>query len=315
MRVQSIHSRDLHASPQELGRLVASLGSERDLLWPNDKWPGTQIEFDRPLGPGARGGHGVIRYSVEAYESDRLVVFRFEPGTGLDGTHRFDIEPVADDRTRLTHSLDVRLEGAVRLARPLLSRTHDTIVRQLLDNAELATAGRVASPTRMPLWMRAMNAVEARFVQSGRKRRRVAGAAVPVALLALAGLHAAWALGWRWPGGSDSAFAERVVSSGELPPDWATWLVAGLLVAAAGIARATARGAAQPLVRAGTWTLAAVLLTRGATFLAYDVANGFDTVYTRLDAAIYSPLSIALGLGAATVARGVPAPAPSGARA
>jgi hypothetical protein len=71
MRVQSIHSRDLHGSPQELGRLVASLGSERDLLWPNDKWPGTQIKFDRPLGPGARGGHGVIRYSVEAYESDR----------------------------------------------------------------------------------------------------------------------------------------------------------------------------------------------------------------------------------------------------
>ena len=183
----------------------------------------------------------------------------------------------------------------------------------------------------MPRWKRAFNAAEARVTQPARGERppavltrpargwrRVAGVAVPGAPLAIAGLHAAWALGWRWPGGSDEAFAERIVSSGELPPAWATWLVAGLLATAAGIVRATARGATQPLLRAGTWTLAAVLMTRGVAFLVYDTVNDFDTVYTRLDAAVYAPLSLALGLGAASVAlqrSATPVAAASGARA
>jgi len=37
------------------------------------------------------------------------------------------------------------------------------VIRQLLDNAQRATGGRVERPTRMALWMRAMNAVEARL--------------------------------------------------------------------------------------------------------------------------------------------------------
>jgi hypothetical protein len=319
MRVQSRHARSLDATVEEVGRLVAALGSERDVLWPNEQWPGTQLEFDRPLGVGARGGHGVIRYSVEEYQPGRFVRFRFEPGQGLDGFHRFDIVPLRDGRTRLAHTLDTRLEGVTRLAQPLLLRMHDTLIRQLLDNAQRATGGHVHNPTPMALWMRAMNAVEARLTaepRGGGRLARAAGVAVPAALGAIAALHAAWALGWRWPGGSDSAFAERVVSTGELPSDEATWLVAGLLVTAALIVRAAADGARAPLVRAGTWTLATVLIGRGAAFLVYDVANGFDTIYTRLDAAIYSPLSLALGLGAALVARaGAAAPAVSGARA
>jgi hypothetical protein len=163
MRVQSRHARSLDATVEEVGRLVAALGGERDVLWPKEHWPGTQLRFDRPLAVGARGGHGVIRYTVEEYEPARCVRFRFEPGQGLDGIHRFDIEPLRDGRTRLAHTLDTRLEGATRLARPLLLRMHDTLIRQLLDNAERATGGRVERHTRMALWMRAMNAVEARL--------------------------------------------------------------------------------------------------------------------------------------------------------
>jgi hypothetical protein len=162
MRVQSRHARSLDATVEEVGRLVEALGGERDVLWPNDLWPGTQLEFDRPLGVGARGGHGVIRYAVEAYEPGRFVRFHFEPGQGLDGFHRFDIVALGDGRTRLAHTLDTRLEGAMRLTRPLLLRMHDTQIRQLLDNAERATGGAVEQPTPMALWMRALNAVEAR---------------------------------------------------------------------------------------------------------------------------------------------------------
>jgi hypothetical protein len=37
------------------------------------------------------------------------------------------------------------------------------------------------------------------------------------------------------------------------------------------------------------------MLTRGVVGLATDAAGEFDTIYRRLDAAIYSPLCLALG--------------------
>jgi hypothetical protein len=166
MRVQTRHARSLYATPEQVGRLVAALGSDRDVLWPADRWPGTELAFDRPLGVGARGGHGAIRYAVEAYEPGRLVRFRFEPGQGLDGTHGFEIVPQRHGCTRLQHTLDVRLCGLARLLRPLLLGMHDTLIRQLLDNAERATGREVERPTPMPAWMRRLNAVEARLAPS-----------------------------------------------------------------------------------------------------------------------------------------------------
>ena len=71
------------------------------------------------------------------------MVFRFDPGSGLDGFHRFDIEPLGCGRTRLEHTLDTRLDGAIRLARPLLERMHDTLIRQTFDNAQRVTGGHV----------------------------------------------------------------------------------------------------------------------------------------------------------------------------
>jgi hypothetical protein len=168
MRVQIRHARTLDATQEEVGRLLAALGSEHDVLWPSDRWPGTELELDRPLAVGARGGHGAIRYRVEAYDPGRSVRFRFEPGQGLDGFHRFDVVPLRDGRTRLQHTLDVRLRGATRLVRPLLLRMHDTLIRQLLDNAQRVTGGQVYRPTPMPRWMRALNALEARAFSGAR---------------------------------------------------------------------------------------------------------------------------------------------------
>ena len=39
-------------------------------------------------------------------------------------------------------------------------------------------------------------------------------------------------------------------------------------------------------------------------FIPLDLISGLDTEYARLDLAIYSPLSLELGVGAAIVARG-----------
>lgn len=131
---------------------------------------------------------------------------------------------------------------------------------------------------------------------------RALGVAVPVALAGIAAVHAGWALGWRWPGGTDEAFAERVMGSGELPPEWASWAVAGLLACAAGMVRATAGGSDSTVLRAGAWTVAGVLLARGAFGMGASAASGLDSIYARLDVAVYSPLCLALGAGTALVA-------------
>jgi hypothetical protein len=179
MRVHRVHSRILDASPARVAILLASLGMDRDELWPADRWP-ARVKFDRAPAVGARGGHGLIRYAIEEYNPKRRIVFRFEPGQGFDGIHRFDVESLAEKRTRLDHTLDVRLEGAFRLVAPALLRMHDRTIEDLLDRAEQATTGRAPDRARLPGWMRALNAVEARMVE----RRSVTNAPP-----ALAGEH------------------------------------------------------------------------------------------------------------------------------
>jgi hypothetical protein len=303
MKIRSVHSRDLETPPAAVGDLLATLGSDRDGLWPSERWPGIPVRFDRPLAVGARGGHGLIRYSVERYEPGRSLRFRFEPGKGIDGFHGFDVEDRGAGRSRLVHTLEVDVSGTTRLVSPVLRRMHDALIEDLLDRAEAATSGGRPAADPLPAWMRALNAVEARVVRRSGEPGGVAGVAVPAALTGLGALHAAWALGWRRPGGTDEAFAERVVSNGEPPPVWACWTVAGLLAGAAGIVRADARGSTSPLVRSGTWTIAAAFVARGAGSLVNDAVRGVGTTYRRYDAAIYSPLSLALGSGAARVAR------------
>ena len=149
---------------------------------------------------------------------------------------------------------------------------------------------------------------------------RVGVIAVPPTLAALGGLHAAWALGWRWPGGSDQALAERVLSrserdrlgSGQLPPVPLTWSVAAALLAGAGIVRAAGTGTRSATLRGAAWTASVVLVGRGAVSVASNLSGGPDDTYQRLDLAIYSPLCLALGAGtAAAVARKAPMPLPN----
>jgi hypothetical protein len=141
---------------------------------------------------------------------------------------------------------------------------------------------------------------------------RPARIAVPAGLGATAAIHAAWALGWRWPGGTDAALAARVVGAGAtLPRAPLIWAVAGVLGASATVVAMVGAGRSEPLLRAGTWGIAAVLIARGAVFIPVHLIGGLDSRFARLDLALYSPLCLALGLGAAIVARG---PRPSDAR-
>jgi len=134
--VRNVHERVIHASSLSLvGGLIDKLASRDDLLWPSDRWP--PMRFDRPLGIGARGGHGPIRYTVEDYEPGRSIHFRFTAPRGFDGTHGLDLEEIEPGKVRLRHTLVMRLRGAARLSWPLMFRwLHDALIEDALDCAE-----------------------------------------------------------------------------------------------------------------------------------------------------------------------------------
>jgi hypothetical protein len=153
MRVRNVHQRLLPGPLERVGALIDDLAGPGDRLWPGDRWP--PMRLDRPLGVGADGGHGPIRYRVEAYEPGRRVAFRFTGMAGLDGGHRLEAEPAGGGGVLLRHVAEGRMGGRMLVVWPLVIRhLHDALIEDLLDRAELAVTGRVASPNRWSPWVR-----------------------------------------------------------------------------------------------------------------------------------------------------------------
>lgn len=133
--VYNVHSRELAVPAERVGALLDGLASPGDRLWPHESWP--RMRFDRPLGVGAAGGHGPIRYSVEDYRPGSHVRFRFNAPRGFDGTHGYDVETVDATHATLTHSLVMRAHGEARLLWPLVWRPlHDALIEDSLTKAE-----------------------------------------------------------------------------------------------------------------------------------------------------------------------------------
>ncbi|GAA3394776.1 DUF2867 domain-containing protein [Cryptosporangium minutisporangium] len=238
--MRNVHSRELAASPSAVAPLIDGLAGPDDAFWPTG-WP--PLRFDGPLGVGASGGHGPIRYSVTEYEPGRRLRCAFDPAIGVRGYHEFRVEPMDVGRVRLVHEIDAALRGGMRLGWPLAIRwLHDALIEDAFDNAERVTTGAVASPHRWSLWVRLLRK------RGGRRPMRVAGAGGetrsrgPVAVAVPDRASADF-------GPADLADAYAVRLKPGMPHDAATWLDAtfgnppGWVRAAMGI-----RQAAVPLL-------------------------------------------------------------------
>lgn len=112
------------------------------------------MRFDRPLGVGARGGHGPIRYTVEEYRPGQRVVFRFLRPALVRGTHALEVLE-AQEGVVVRHTVEATPGWCGWLLWPLVFRwLHDALVEDALDNAERALTGRVRSPARWSPWVR-----------------------------------------------------------------------------------------------------------------------------------------------------------------
>lgn len=117
------------------------------------------MRFNQPLGVGARGGHGPIRYTVEAYVPAQWIRFRFTRPRGFDGFHEYTVRATADGGTVLTHLLAMRVHRSARLTWPAVYRwMHDALLEDSLDVAERALTGTVRSPARYSWYVRVLRA-------------------------------------------------------------------------------------------------------------------------------------------------------------
>ncbi|MEB3023526.1 SRPBCC family protein [[Mycobacterium] crassicus] len=134
MRVNNVHSRVFAVdSLEQVGALIDSLATADDRLWPHETWPA--VRFDRPLGVGARGGHGPVRYDITEYQPARRLRCGFTNPTGLHGYHEWTARPVPGGY-ELRHSLIANTTGWTVLSWPLMWRPlHDALVEDALDKA------------------------------------------------------------------------------------------------------------------------------------------------------------------------------------
>lgn len=157
--VRNKHERRVAVPVERVGPLLDRLGGSRDVLWPARDWP--PMVLDRPVGVGAAGGHGSIRYRITAHEPGRKVELAFEPGQGIDGWLTFTADPAEAGGTLLRISAEARLSGAMLLAWPAAVRwAHDAVVEELFDNAERAVGSGPLQPVRRSPWVRLIRLLE-----------------------------------------------------------------------------------------------------------------------------------------------------------
>ena len=136
--VLNIHERRLPISLETAGRILESLSSGDDLLWPGERW--MPMVLDRGLAPGSRGGHGMIRYSVAEHVPGRRVEFEFEPMAGrlrtFRGRHHFEVLP-RGEQVIPRHSIDVDTDFATWVQWKLvIEHLHDALLEDAFDKAE-----------------------------------------------------------------------------------------------------------------------------------------------------------------------------------
>lgn len=168
--VRNVHERRLPVPAATAGTLLDSLAGPEDRLWPRRTWPA--MRFDRPLGVGATGGHGPVRYSVEEYVPGRRVRFRFHGPAGFDGYHEFEVLPEDDTACRLRHSLVMTTHWPAWLTWPLFFRPlHDALIEDSFDTATRNLGLPLPAPRRWSVWVRVLRAL----AQAARPRARRAG--------------------------------------------------------------------------------------------------------------------------------------------
>jgi len=167
MNVLNIHERKFSVSPELVGKLIDSLSAREDTLWPKQAWP--RMEFDRILSVGAVGGHGPIRYFVEAYAPGKSIRFRFTGPRGFNGYHGYEVLDLTPQGCVLRHTLEMTTHGLAILSWPAAFRPmHSALLEDSLALAQ-ASLGERPDVQKWSTWVKVLRWI----ISKGKSRGQV----------------------------------------------------------------------------------------------------------------------------------------------
>lgn len=135
MKVLNVHSRTINQPKRKVVELVETLSTEHDAIWPKEKWP--KMKFEGGIRTGAKGGHGPIRYSVEKFDPNTIIQFRFSKPEGFHGIHKFEIWDESQEKTKIAHTIDVKTSGKGTLLWVFGIRSlHNALIEDAFDKLE-----------------------------------------------------------------------------------------------------------------------------------------------------------------------------------
>lgn len=124
--------------------LLKTLSTEKDEIWPQEKWP--EMKFKDGIKIGAKGGHGPIRYSVEKYNPNEIIQFRFSKPKGFNGIHKFEIKELDKHKTEIKHTIDMNTTGKGTLIWTFAIRSlHNALIEDGFDKLENNFSGKQKS--------------------------------------------------------------------------------------------------------------------------------------------------------------------------
>jgi len=132
MKVLNIHSRQIKGSRKEISKLLETLSSRNDLVWPWEKWP--RMKFKEGLKLGAHREHGPVGYTISKLKLAEVIEFIFTKPHGFNGLHRLEIEEIDADSTKLTHTIQMETKGSGTLKWIAGVRVlHDALIEDAFD--------------------------------------------------------------------------------------------------------------------------------------------------------------------------------------
>jgi len=134
MKVINIHKRKINQSKASVQKLLDTLATKNDKIWPYEKWPA--IRFKNGLRIGEKGGHGPIKYKVVSKDYDDGIVFKFI-NEGFNGMHKFQINAINDSKVQVVHSIKMKTSGTATFYWLFVIKwLHDALIEDAFDKLE-----------------------------------------------------------------------------------------------------------------------------------------------------------------------------------
>ena len=135
MKVINIHKRIINQPKENVSKLLETLSTKDDKIWPNKKWPA--IKFKEGLKVGSFGGHGSIRYKIVSYDIGNSIYFEFIKSSGFIGFHSFEIKELEINVIEVKHTIEMNTTGKGIFNWAIVIRwLHDALIEDALDNIE-----------------------------------------------------------------------------------------------------------------------------------------------------------------------------------